>query len=240
MAVYRLADLILQVDGANEYTSRVLSRYQADAAKAGKPDIFVSVTSDMVDREQRIEGERFSRDYLECMAVYRAFCEQTLRYDVLFFHASAVALDGEAYLFTGPSGIGKSTHARMWREAFGKEVVMINDDKPLLRFRPDGVYAYGTPWDGKHHLNTDIRLKIKGICLLEQAESNRLQKISFAEAHDRILSQSFHAEQWEQRQKAGNMINLLLNQVPVYRLECNISPQAAWVARQGMKDAEKK
>ena len=68
MAVYRLADLILQVDGANEYTSRVLSRYQADAAKAGKPDIFVSVTSDMVDREQRIEGDRFSRDYLELEA----------------------------------------------------------------------------------------------------------------------------------------------------------------------------
>ena len=214
MAVYRLADLTVQVDGASEYTGRAMSRYQADAAAAGKPDIFVSVTLEVVERERRLEGDEFSREYLECMSVYREFCEQALFYDVLFFHASAVALDGNAYLFTGPSGIGKSTHARMWRKAFGKSVLMINDDKPLLRFRPDGVYAYGTPWDGKHHLNTDIRLKVKGVCILE------------------------HAENWDHRQAVKKMINLLLNRVPVYRLKCTASTQAACLARQVMEQGD--
>lgn len=238
MAVYRLADLTVQVDGASEYTGRAMSRYQADAAAAGKPDIFVSVTPEVVERERRLEGDEFSREYLECMSVYREFCEQALFYDVLFFHASAVALDGNAYLFTGPSGIGKSTHARMWRKAFGKSVLMINDDKPLLRFRPDGVYAYGTPWDGKHHLNTDIRLKVKGVCILEQASWNEIRRVSFPESHDMILSQAFHTENWDHRQAVKKMINLLLNRVPVYRLKCTASTQAACLARQVMEQGD--
>ena len=240
MAVYRLADLTVQVEGASEYTGRAMSRYQADAATAGRPDIFVSVTPEMVERERRLEGEKFSREYLEYMAVYRAFCEKALFYDVLFFHSAAVALDGNAYLFTGPSGIGKSTHARMWREAFGKSVLMINDDKPLLRFRENGVYVYGTPWDGKHHLNTDIRLKVKGVCILEQASFNEIRKISFPEAHDRILSQAFHAEDWEYRQTVKQMINQLLNRIPVYRLRCTPSTQAACLARQMMEQGEER
>lgn len=235
MAVYRLADLLVRVEGAGKYTSRMLSGYQVEAAPCRRPDIFVSVTRDMVERERQIEGGFFDDNYLECMAVYRAFCEKALCCDVLFFHASAVALDGEAYLFTGPSGIGKSTHARMWREAFGKEAVMINDDKPLLRFWPDGVYAYGTPWDGKHHLNTDIRLKVKAICILEQAAENEIEKVSFSEAHDVILEQSFHACSWEHEQAVKQMVSLLLNRLSVYRLKCNISTQAAWTAYWGME-----
>ena len=112
---------------------------------------------------------------------------------------------------------------------------MINDDKPLLRFWPDGVYAYGTPWDGKHHLNTDIRLKVKAICILEQAAENEIEKVSFSEAHDVILEQSFHACCWEHKQAVKQMVSLLLNRLSVYRLKCNISTQAAWTAYWGME-----
>ena len=75
MAVYRLADLLVRVEGAGKYTSRMLSGYQVEAAPCRRPDIFVSVTRDMVERERQIEGGFFDDNYLECMAVYRAFWE---------------------------------------------------------------------------------------------------------------------------------------------------------------------
>ena len=50
MAVYRLADLLVRVEGAGKYTSRMLSGYQVEAAPCRRPDIFVSVTRDMVER----------------------------------------------------------------------------------------------------------------------------------------------------------------------------------------------
>ena len=66
-------------------------------------------------------------------------------------------------MFTAPSGTGKSTHARLWREAFGERVVMINDDKPLLLVRPEGVTVYGTPFRGKHGLGGDRSAPLRAI-----------------------------------------------------------------------------
>lgn len=48
-------------------------------------------------------------------------------------------IDGKAYMFSAPSGTGKSTHAKLWRDCFGDRVTMINDDKPLIKFREDGI-----------------------------------------------------------------------------------------------------
>ena len=76
-----------------------------------------------------------------------------------------------------------------------KKLLMINDDKPLLRFWPDGVYAYGTPWDGKHHLNTDIRLKVKGNMYPGTGmQRMRSEKVSFSVRPMMLFwNQSFHA-----------------------------------------------
>lgn len=54
-------------------------------------------------------------------------------YGGFFLHASAVALDGAAYLFSADSGTGKSTHTGLWMDCFGQErAQIINDDKPAV------------------------------------------------------------------------------------------------------------
>lgn len=53
-------------------------------------------------------------------------------YNGLMLHASAAALGGRAYLFSGPCGRGKSTHTRLWQQTFGEAVQVFNDDKPVL------------------------------------------------------------------------------------------------------------
>lgn len=63
-------------------------------------------------------------------------------------------INNSAILFTAPSGTGKSTHTRMWQECFGERVTVINDDKPLIKINDSEAVIYGTPWCGKHGIET--------------------------------------------------------------------------------------
>ncbi|MGN0362219.1 MAG: hypothetical protein ACI4ET_05195 [Bilifractor sp.] len=235
MIVYRLADLTVGVEGAGSYTRDLMKDYENKEPIRGLPQIRITLTPEMVRRERELEGDGFSADYLESIAVYRAFCEQALAFDVFFFHASAVAKDGEAYLFSGPSGVGKSTHAAMWRKTFGSSVIMVNDDKPLIRFRGRKAYVYGTPWDGKQHLNTNICLPVRAVCFLAKGEENRIRKLSYQEALKLTESQTFHAASWEHRKRNEMLSSMLLNMVPVYSLCCDISERAAVTAYEAMR-----
>lgn len=239
MPMYRLADLTVSVEGASEYTERQMEAYLCGSPAGTVPQIRIEVTEDMVRKERMLQGSGFSDEYLECISVYRAYCEKALLHDVMFFHASAAAKDGEAYLFSGPSGSGKSTHTRMWREAFGSSVIIINDDKPLIRFDGGVPYVYGTPWDGKDHLNTNIRMRIKGIAFLEKAETCRIERLCYAEARKETFAQLFRPEAWEQKQLNRMCASMLVNAVPMYRLSCDISTHAAVMAYETMSRGRK-
>ena len=60
--------------------------------------------------------------------------------DTLLLHAVVVSCEGKGYLFLGPGGTGKSTHARLWLENV-EGTKLVNDDFPVVR---DGM-VYGSP-----------------------------------------------------------------------------------------------
>ena len=97
-------------------------------------------------------------------------------YNGLMLHASAAALGGRAYLFSGPCGRGKSTHTRLWQQTFGEAVQVFNDDKPALRRLDGRWYAYGTPWCGKDGINLNQKWPLGGICFLEKSQENRIRR----------------------------------------------------------------
>lgn len=233
MAKYKLADLLLQVDGAGEATENEMKKYRCETER--RADIFVTVTPEMKRRERALHGDGFSEEYLESIAVYRAFCEQALRYDVMFFHASAIVKDGEAFLFSGPSGAGKSSHTQMWKKAFGDHVIIINDDKPLIRFRRDGAYVYGTPWSGKAHLDEDLCVRISGIGMIRKSDTNSVRRLSWQEAEKKVSTQLFRPESWEHQQTNRQLGNRLINLVPCYDLACYAVPEAAVMAWETMR-----
>ena len=135
-------------------------------------------------------------------------------------HSSAVVLDGKAYLFSGSSGVGKSTHTRLWQQRFPSAVV-INDDKPALRMI-DGVwYAYGTPWCGKDGINVNMRAPIAGICFLRQSKENKIRRLSPVEAASAIMPQTFwRCNTPEALCILTDLLDKLVRDVPVYEL-CN-------------------
>ena len=211
----------------------------------GTPDFSITVTSEDISferqnskREYEAQGmlaPRYSDAYLEIIAVYRKIAAAMISYNTLLFHGSVISVDGEAYLFTAKSGTGKSTHTRLWRQAFGSRAFMVNDDKPLLKISESGVYACGTPWNGKHHLSTNCIVPLKAICILERGEQNSIQSISSIEALPMLLQQSYRPSDPLGMSKYLSIIDGLSKEVSFYRLKCNMEPDAALVAYQGMQ-----
>lgn len=190
MKHYRFADISFTLDARYPWLEEQCREYETEP---GAKSIRIAVTEEEIDREN-VFKEAYSRGYLESLAVYRKISEAVLDHDAFLFHCSAVAVDGEAYLFTAPSGTGKSTHTRLWRERFGERAVMINDDKPLIRMEEGTFYVYGTPWNGKHHLSVNQKAPVKAICLLERGKTNYAQQISPAEAYPGLYRQIYRPQ----------------------------------------------
>lgn len=214
--------------------------YCQDYLCPGQPDFSVTVTPadiaferEKSAAEDRLEGKiirEFSDAYLETVAVQRKLAEKLFDYDTLLFHGSVVAMDGQAYLFTAKSGTGKSTHTRLWRELLGDRVVMVNDDKPFLRFSGAEILACGSPWNGKHGLGNNICVPLKAVCILERGAENRIHKITPREALTMLLQQSNRPMDRKLLPKYLELIDRLAGGVEFFRLACNMDPRAAQIS----------
>lgn len=234
--VYRLADLGIEICSNYPHVHMYCKDYIWD----GEPDIRISIAQEQIDYE-RAKAEKYAQKegfnkpdfpptYLEALAVYRALAEELPQFNGMLIHGSALALDGQAVLFTAKSGTGKSTHARLWREQFGDRVTMINDDKPLLRITPEQVTVYGTPWAGKHFLSNNTSAPLKAICFLERGTENKITKITAAEAFPMFMQQCYRPKGREALLKTMELLDVLSGTVGLYRLECNMDMEAAIVA----------
>ena len=236
-----LAGRKIEIRAIYETTRLYCKNYLTD----GPADFVVAVSPEDIEferekseRENVVEGlpvQVFPPEYLETLAVYRKIADQMLRHDTFLFHGSAISVDGEGYLFTAKSGTGKSTHTRLWREHFGDRAVMINDDKPLLRVMEDHVLVCGTPWDGKHRISTNACVPLKGICVLERATENTIRRINMTEALPMLLQQCHRPGNSEAMMRLLMLLDLTSKRTGLYRLGCNMDPEAAVVAYEGMK-----
>lgn len=243
---YIVADVTGQsgiADGDTEYTSSGVGDITTESVtriRITQSDIdFEREKSAREDIKEGIPIRQFSDAYLETLAVYRKIADHLLSCDTLLFHGSVIAVDGIGYLFTAKSGTGKSTHTRLWREYFGERAVMVNDDKPLLRITDSGVTAYGTPWDGKHRLSTNIAVPIKGICILTRDTTNHIEPAEPHAVYPLIVQQTNRSLSADGMKQTLSLIDRMLNVVPVYRLGCNMDIEAARVAYEGMNRLKK-
>ena len=239
-ATYQIAGAVIQIDSLYELIHDYCKDYRVD----GQADFFVSIKEEDIafereksDRENELEGlpkQDFSDAYLETLAVYRKIADRMLKRDTLLFHGSAIAVDGRAVLFTAKSGTGKSTHTRLWRQVFGDRAVMVNDDKPFLKLTETGVLACGSPWSGKHGLDTNITVPLQGICILERGRENQIHRISPEEALPMLLHQSYCPLEPEKGARFEERVRLLAETVPLWHMYCNMDPSAAEVSHKAM------
>lgn len=209
----KIADLVVEVPEADEI---------ADRCQAYKCS--VEEGADIIIRTELYRREKYDSNIDDKLIAYlesgSQFCAGLLSHEGFYLHSSAVALNGKAYLFSGPCGMGKSTHTRLWKKHFGKDAVVFNDDKPALR-RIDGKwYAYGTPWCGKDGINENIKVPLAGVCFLKQAPENKIRRLDSFEAMQKILTQTIHKFRKADRlDLLMNSLDLFLREIPVYELE---------------------
>ena len=136
--------------------------------------------------------------------------------DTLHVHAAVVSCGGKGYLFLGPSGTGKSTHAQLWIKHIGG-TELVNDDNPVVR---DGI-VYGSPWSGKTPCYRNVSVPIGGIVMLSQAPYNKIRRLKGIEAYVAVV-ESVGGKIWDSRIAEGlhQAENKLASTVPMWHLEC--------------------
>ncbi len=241
---YRIAGQIVHIVSQHLYVQKYCRDYAVEVPEAeiactieiAQADIdYEAERSAAEDRLEGLPVHHYSDDYLETLAVYRKLAEWLVDKDTILFHGSVIAVDGVGYLFTAKSGTGKSTHTRLWRKHFGERAVMINDDKPLLRISREGVTVYGTPWDGKHHLSTNTEVPLQAICILTRDKENHIRRISKQEAYTMMIQQCYRSQDRMKMLSILQLLDRLAAKVGLYELGCNMDPEAAVVAYEGMR-----
>ena len=154
----------------------------------------------------------------------------------VLFHAAAVSYEGRGYMFLGPSGTGKSTHASLWQRYIAG-TALVNDDNPVVRIDEDGTATvYGSPWSGKTPCYRNVSYPLSGIVVLSQAPYNKIQRLSGIYAYAALV-ESISGKRWDERIADGlhQTENALASSVPVWHLECLPDEAAAHLCCSNVK-----
>jgi hypothetical protein len=222
MFVISLAGVRVGIDNRYPFIERQCRAFLCEGEDA---EFVVRASSDDILEESK-HGE-FSDAYCESICLYRLICEKIADYNVFLMHSSIIEVDGFAYAFCAKSGVGKSTHTRLWIKNIPNARVL-NGDKPLLRLEEDGsVTAYGTPWNGKENWGENICAPLKAICFLERGAENSIRPAAEDEIIARLSHQLYLRGARDSVNRRLMMMDGLVNAVPYYVLACTISDEAA-------------
>ncbi len=192
----------------------------------GTPDVQIQLTQDDINRARDEYKEAYGDcckwdGDLEVLALHCKVAERFVMHDIILMHGSAIAVGNSTYLFTAPSGTGKTTHTLKWLENC-PEAFVVNGDKPFIKINDDGsVLACGSPWAGKENLYTNTMVPLKSIILMERAEENHIEQISFAQAFPTLLQQVYRPEDEEKMRKTLKLMQRLNPAVSFWRFRFN-------------------
>lgn len=162
------------------------------------------------------------------------FCQKIIRHGRFFLHASAVVYNDEAYLFSAPSGMGKSTHTALWIKEFPGSYIL-NDDKPVIYPEKSGIYVWGTPFSGKTDLHVNRKVRLRAICFLKQGNENRITAISEERAIALTLNNTYRPKSGEEMNLLLDMIGQVVERADIFEMSCRNEASAAEISYKAMK-----
>jgi len=230
--MYRIAGLNVSISGGRTMLARRAEAYHTEIT--GEADIDIEVTHELLWQMQSYHPH-LTED--ECAYIYTGedFYYNLIDHGGFKLHASAVVLDGQAYLFSAPSGTGKSTHTALWCDYFGPDrAYILNDDAPVIKRAGDSFMAWGSPWSGISPLNRNTGVSLKAIAFLERSQSDWIRPITFDESIVRFMEQTCRTRVPERLERLLSLLERLQETVPIYRLGCTVSRLAVETAYAAM------
>lgn len=180
-----------------------------------------------IAREMAAYDAPHGEPYCENICLYRSIAEQLPKFDRMVFHGAAVSIGGRGFIFTAPSGTGKTTHIDLLLKNYPSDVDIINGDKPIIHVMGDGARVCSTPWAGKEGMQKNVSQDLCGIVILRRGAENRIKKIDPAQFFTAIMAQTYFPRDPEARMATLELVDKLSNVVDFYLLECNVSDEAA-------------
>ncbi|MEA4833395.1 MAG: hypothetical protein VB118_12370 [Oscillospiraceae bacterium] len=145
--------------------------------------------------------------------------------DAIVFHGAAIEYKGTGILICAASGVGKSTHAALWRDY--ENAIILNGDRGLCRETDGGIYLYGSPWYGSSGECINRRVPLSAIVLLERGDENHAEIMPSPSAFKALACRAA-APLWDYKYKSlavDKILNLCEN-IPCVRLCCKPDPDA--------------
>ena len=224
ITILELAECRVPVRFSNSKTAEWFDGFLTEELPEGDTadtDNVIFATAGDVKRLKDQLTNDFPPDYLEFNAMTLPICDYLMERDRMIFHGVSFAWRGGAYILTARSGTGKTTQYKNWRRVFRDEVHILNGDEPCLWFRGDGsVWSYPSPWRGKERYGSFESLPLRGIVLLEQAEEDRIIRLTDQEAAVPLFRQIFYSTKTEDCiRDAARLTDRLIRSVPVWKLQ---------------------
>ena len=226
--IYDIAGIMTEIDPKYDLCLSRCEKYPAP--KDAEADFSLSRDSEIYSN-WLINNSRTDSAASEYMFFGDYFYRFAITERSFMLHSSAVSYDGRAVLFSAPSGLGKSTHTRHWLAEFPDKTFIINDDKPLISIRDNGIFASGTPFSGKNDISANATLPIEAVCFLCRSDENRMESISPAEGFRLMWLQTVRNMNRNMSAKMLELVKFCAENTRMFVFGCTDSPESAHFSR---------
>ena len=199
-------------------------------------DIYAVGTYDYSARRIIIQYLEWGEEFLNELTTsffHLGFDSLLIREQRLCIHSAFVRTKLGGILFSGPSGIGKSTQAELWCRF--RNAQLINGDRPILSRSEAGWLGWGSPYAGSSKCYVNESCPVSAIVMLNQASVCTLRRLTGAEAF-RAVYACLTLNSWDREYitTGSGLAMQLATQVPVYQFYCTPDEQAVCCLEQGL------
>lgn len=200
-----------------------------------------------------VDKEKTKEELFHAIRHFFLFFAQ--RQSFFAIHSASILYQDQVWIFSGHSGMGKSTHTNLWKEQFGTEIIngdlnLIgwsngeqtnigqSVDKPGSKRHP---IVYGMPWCGTSGIASTKSYPLGGIVLLGRSDNDHFESLTNDQKIVRVM-QRMISPVWTEDMLETNLkcAAKLAKEVPIYYLLCTKEPSSAYVmkARIDKEDAQ--
>lgn len=159
-------------------------------------------------------------------ALRLSFLYFAAKHNMVALHSASILYQGKAWLFSGRSGMGKSTHTCLWKSLY--EVSLLNGDLNLISLSEKDIKIHGIPWCGTSAISNTETHPLGGVILLSRSATDFIEELT-PDQKALLLSQRFVSPVWTKEQflTTLDIAGQIAARIPVCKLHCTKEPSAA-------------